>query len=217
MSEATDRLYEAFVSQDPAAAISVIESVRESGIDRDRLFDEAFAPAMARLGQAWATKEIDEMAFTQAAVVAEQITSFVLPRAAVADTGVTIVVGCVDGEMHSIGRNMVVAALKEAGHRVIDLGVDVSPARFLEKVEETGARLLVACAEMTAAAANVGRVREMLEAAGHDEVLVLASGGPFDADPGYARRLGANGVIRGAEGAVKVVARIVEERLGGER
>jgi methanogenic corrinoid protein MtbC1 len=217
MSEATDRLYEAFVSQDPTAAISVVESVRDSGVERDTLFDEAFVPAMARLGRAWASKEIDEVVFTQAAVVAEQITSFVMPRAAVADTGVTVIVGCVEGETHSIGRNMLVAALKEAGHRVIDLGVDVSPARFLEKVEETGARLMVACAEMMSAAAAVGRVREMLDAAGHSEVLLLASGGPFDADPGQARWLGANGVIRGAEGAVKLVARIVEERLGGER
>lgn len=215
MTQSATRLFDAFVGQDPPTAIAVVEEARAAGVERDDLFDQVFVPAMALLGQAWAAGDIDEVTFAQAAVVAEQLTSFVLPQAAVADTGVTVIVGCLAGETHSIGRNMVVAALKEAGHRVIDLGVDTRAAVFLEKVEETGARLLVVCAEMMGTAEAAGDVRDLLSAGGHDEVLMLACGGPFDADPALAKRLGMNGVIQGAESAMRLVERIARERLGG--
>jgi methanogenic corrinoid protein MtbC1 len=215
LRDSAERLYDALVGNDPGAAIAVVEEARESAEERDRLFDGLFVPAMSRLGEAWASSEIDETTFAQAAVVAEQITSFVAPRVAVADTGITILVGSVQGDVHSIGRNMAVSVLKEAGHRVVDLGISVRPSQFLEKVEETGGRILVACAETMASAEVVGTLCELLVAAGHDDVVVLVAGGPFDADQSLARRLGANGVARGAESVLRLVDRVARERLGG--
>ena len=80
-SDAAD-LYQAFVDQDPAAAIQVVEHARASGVAQEQLFDVLYAPAMGLLGGAWAAGEIDEITFTQASVVAEQIGSFVMPPAA---------------------------------------------------------------------------------------------------------------------------------------
>lgn len=211
--DAAVRLYKAFVGQDPAGAIKVIESVRAAGTEQGALFDTLFAPALALLGAAWAAGEVDEIAFTQAAVVAEQIGSFVSPPSAVADTGVTVLIGCMQRDRHSVMKNIVGAALKDAGNRVIDLGVDVRPAEFLEKVEETGARIVVVCAEILANARDVGRVRDMLETAGHEDVVLLVCGGPFEADPDIAKSGRANGVVRGAESAVKMVARVAADRL----
>lgn len=208
------RLYSAFVGQDPAAAIHVIESVRASGVPQAQLFDALFAPALALLGAAWATGEVDEVTFTQAAVVAEQITSFVTPPSTVADTGVTVLIGCMQKDRHAVVKNIVAAALKEAGNRVVDLGVDVRPAEFLEKVEETGARIVLVCAEILQTAGDVGRVRDMLATAGHDDVVLLVSGGPFEADPDIAKRAGANGIVRGAESAIRLVAKVAADRLG---
>jgi hypothetical protein len=130
--EAPIRLYRAFVAQDPASAIKVIEDARSGGTSQAQLFDTLFAPALALLGAAWAAGEVDEVTFTQAAVVAEQITSFVTPPAAVGDTGVTVLIGCMHKDRHAVVKNIVGAALKEAGNRVVDLGVDVRPAEFLE-------------------------------------------------------------------------------------
>ena len=48
--DAAARLYQAFVSQDPAAAIAVIEQVKASGVPQTKLFDQLFAPAMSLLG-----------------------------------------------------------------------------------------------------------------------------------------------------------------------
>lgn len=212
--EAPVRLYRGFVSQDPAAAISVIEEARAAGMERDQLFDALFAPALALLGASWASGDVDEVEFTQAAVVAEQITSFVTPQATAADTGVTVLIGCTQKDRHAVMKNVIAAGLKEAGNRVVDLGVDVRPAEFLEKVEETGARLIIVCSEILQAAAEVHGVREMLSGGGHEDAILLVAGGPFEADPALAKRVGANGVVHGAESAIKLVARVVEERLG---
>ncbi len=207
------RLYQAFVHQDPASAIKVVEGVRATGTTQDQIFDALFAPALAFLGAAWACDDVDEIAFTQAAVVAEQITSFVTPPSAVLDTGVTVIIGCMHKDRHAVMKNIIVAALRGAGDRVIDLGVDVRPADFLEKVDETGAKIVIVCAEILQTARSVGRVRDMLGGAGRDDVVLLVSGGPFQADVRIAKQAGANGVLRGAESAVHLVAKVAADRL----
>jgi methanogenic corrinoid protein MtbC1 len=216
VSDAIESLYRSFVDQDPAEAIAVVERARSGGLDREQLFAEVFVPATAMLGAAWAESRIDEMTFTQAALVADQVLSFVTPQAAASDTGVTVVVACIEGELHAVTRNVVVAALKEAGHRVIDLGVDVIPGTMLEKLEETSASILIVVAEQTGTALAVRRVTDLLDGVGRRDVIVLVGGGPFAADSGLARSVGANGVVRGAESALGVVATVVRDRLGGD-
>ncbi len=206
--DAAARLYQAFVSQDPAAAIGVIEQVKATGVAQTRLFDTLFAPAMSLLGGSWASGAIDEYSFTQAAVVAEQITSFVTPPTTAHDTGITILLGTMHRDLHTIDKDVAAAALKEAGHRVIDLGSDVRPAEFLERAEETGARIVIVFAQMMGTAASVSRVREMFSAGGRDDLVLFVAGGPFEADVSLARQVGANGVVRGAESALKLVAKV---------
>lgn len=220
--DAAARLYQAFVSQDPAAAISVIERAKRAGTAQAQLFDQLFAPAMSLLGGAWASGVIDEYAFTQAAVVAEQITSFVTPPTTAQDTGVTVLVGTMHRDTHSIDKDIAAAALKEAGHRVIDLGTDVRPAEFLERAEETGARVAIVFAQMRGVAESVSRVREMFAANSREDLVLFVSGGPFAADVALAKQVGANGVVRGAESALKLVAKAAEavaerDARGGSR
>ncbi|MDO9558039.1 MAG: cobalamin-dependent protein [Coriobacteriia bacterium] len=214
--EDAHRLYEAFVEQDPAEAIRVVEDVRASGVAQAQLFDTLYVPAMALLGGAWASGEIDEIVFTQASVIAEQIGSFVVPPAARQDTGVTLVIGTMQRDHHTVGKDIIAAALKESGYRVNDLGLDVRPAEFLERIEQTGARIVIVCAEMLSVAHSVVRVREMLTTGGHEDIVVLVAGSPFDADPALARSVGANGVLHGAESALRVVGKAATDLSGGE-
>ena len=212
--DSSARLYRAFIAADPAGAITVIERAKRNGIAQANLFDQIFAPAMSQLGGAWASGSIDEYTFTQAAVVAEQVTSFVTPPNAAQDTGITILVGTMHHDLHGIDKDITAAALKEAGHRVIDLGVDVRPADFLERAEETGARIVLVFAQMIGTARSVVRIREMFTACGREDVVIFVSGGPFSADTALARSVGANGVARGAESALRLVAKIAK-RAGG--
>lgn len=220
--DAAARLYQAFVSQDPAAAISVVEKAKRSGTAQVQLFDQLFAPAMSLLGGAWASGAIDEYTFTQAAVVAEQITSFVTPPTTAQDTGITVLVGTMHRDTHTIDKDIVAAALKEAGHRVIDLGTDVRPSEFLERADETGARIAIVFAQMRSTAESVVRVREMFSANGREDLMLFVSGSPFAADIALAKKVGGNGVVRGAESALKLISKAADAidqhaGRGGER
>ncbi len=215
-SEEATRLYQSFVGQDPASAIQVVERVRSSGVPQAQLFDTLYVPALSLLGGAWASGEIDEITFTQASVVAEQIGSFVMPPVARADTGVTLVLGTMHRDRHSVMKDIVASALKEAGYRVNDLGVDVRPADFLERLEETGSRVVLVFAETMATARAVTRVREMFATSGKEDAVILVAGGPFSADVALARAVGANGVITSAESALKVLARVRADIIAGD-
>lgn len=211
-----ERLFRAFTGNDPAAAIRVVEQVRSAGVPQSELFDTLYVPAIAMLGDAWARREIDELAFTQAAVVAEQVSSFVMPPLARPDTGVGVVLGVMHRDRHSVMKNIVAGALKESGYRVFDLGVDVRASDFLERVEETGARVVIVFAEMLATARAVEGVRDLLVAEGRGDVVLLVCGGPFAADPSLARSVGAQGVISTAQGALDVLERVRRDVLQKE-
>ena len=210
------RLFRAFVYLDPSRAIAVINDAKSAGVSQDQLFDQIYAPALSLLGGAWASGAVDEYAFTQSAVVAEKIISFALPPMAAEDTGVTVLVGSMHHDFHSIDKTIAAAALKEAGHRVIDLGVDVRPADFLARAEETDAGIVFVFASMASTAASVSRVREMFRAGRRGGVVIFVGGGPFVADTALARSVGANGVSRGAESALRLVHRVTHP-AGGDR
>jgi methanogenic corrinoid protein MtbC1 len=210
------RLFRAFVYLDPSRAIDVINDARKAGVSQDQVFDQIYAPALSLLGGAWASGAVDEYAFTQSAVVAEKIISFALPPTTAEDTGVTVLVGTMHHDLHSIDKTIAAAALKEAGHRVIDLGVDVRPADFLARAEETDAGIVFVFASMAATAVSVSRVREMFRAGRRGGVVIFVGGGPFVADTALARSVGANGVSRGAESALRLVHRVTHP-AGGDR
>ncbi|MBE0417431.1 MAG: cobalamin B12-binding domain-containing protein [Coriobacteriia bacterium] len=215
--DAALRLYRALVRHDPAAAISVVERVRADGVQQAALFDSLFTPAMAILGGSWADGSINEYTFTQASVVADQIMSFVTPPRSAGDTGIAVLIGSMHRDLHDIDKNIVAATLREAGHRVVDLGSDVRPADFLHRAEETGARIVIVCAQMVSTARAVLRVQEMFLSAGRNDLVLLVSGGPFVADERLAREVRADGVVRGAESAMRLVARAALERLAEGR
>lgn len=65
------------------------------------------------------------------------------------------VVGTVKGDLHDIGKNLVVMMLKGAGFEVHDLGVDVSADTFIDKAEEIGADVICMSALLTTTMTNM--------------------------------------------------------------
>ena len=88
-----------------------------------------------------------------------------------------VVIGTVEGDLHDIGKNITVSMLESAGFEVNDLGIDVPPARFVEKIKEDKADLL--CMS-TLLSVTMGKVRETIdeleEADLRGEVKVLVGG-----------------------------------------
>src|SRR5690554_2628870 len=82
------------------------------------------------------------------------------------DGGVRMVIGTVKGDLHSIGKDIVIMMMKSAGFDVIDLGVDVSSATFVEAVREKEAAVLGISALMTTTIQEQKKVIDLLKEKG---------------------------------------------------
>lgn len=92
-----------------------------------------------------------------------------------------IVIGTVQGDIHDIGKNIVRTMLKCSGFEVYDLGVDVAPAKFVEKIQEVGSPLLALSALMTTSFNSMKDTVEAISQAGlRGKVKILVGGGPVN-------------------------------------
>ncbi|MDP2661645.1 MAG: corrinoid protein [Dehalococcoidia bacterium] len=98
-----------------------------------------------------------------------------------AETVGKIVIGTVQGDIHDIGKNIVSTMLGCSGFEVFDLGVDVPPEKFVEKIKEVGAPLVGLSGLMTTSFNPMKETVEAIVRAGlRDKVKVLVGGGPVN-------------------------------------
>lgn len=97
------------------------------------------------------------------------------------ELGGKVVIGTVKGDIHDIGKNIVVTLLRNAGFKVIDLGVDVGTERFVEILQETKAKVLGLSCLLNLAFQEMKNVVDMLKKTGiRDQVKVIIGGTPTD-------------------------------------
>ena len=108
-------------------------------------------------------------------------------------------VGTVQGDLHDIGKNLVVMMLKGAGFDVIDLGVDVSAQKFVDKVKELKPKVVGMSALLTTTMPAMERTIQAIKAAGVS-VKTMIGGAPVT--QAYADRIGADGYAPDAASAV---------------
>jgi methanogenic corrinoid protein MtbC1 len=115
----------------------------------------------------------------------------------------TVVIGTVAGDIHDIGKDMVEIMLEGAGFTVIDLGVNVPAARFVESIREHRPAVVGMSAFLTTTMPMVGRTIEAIRDAGlRDGVRIIVGGAPINAE--FAAGIGADGYAPDASAAVRV-------------
>ncbi len=114
-----------------------------------------------------------------------------------------VVIGTVEGDIHDIGKNLVISFLEGAGFEVIDLGTDVSPQRFVEAIKQEAPQILGMSSLLTSTLPAMHKTIEALIEAGiRHQVKVLVGGAPVT--QAYADSIGADGYAPdGASGAMK--------------
>lgn len=113
-----------------------------------------------------------------------------------------VVIGTVKGDIHEIGKNLVVSMLQAANYDVKDLGVDVAPQRFVEAVQETGAKVLALSCLLTVGYDSMKETVSALDSAGlRPMVKVMIGGGPITEN--VCKYSGADGWGTNPQAAVK--------------
>ena len=101
------------------------------------------------------------------------------------------VIGTVKGDLHDIGKNLVAMMLKGVGFDVVDLGVDVEPATFIDKAEESGANVICMSALLTTTMPSMQAVVDELNSRGlREKYIVMVGGAPVNQS--FADQIGAD-------------------------
>ena len=136
-------------------------------------------------------------------------------RPLLAETGVeqvgTYVMGTVKGDVHDIGKNLVNIMLEGAGFTVHDLGVNVAPEVFVEKIVEHKPDVVGFSAFLTTTMPMFKANINALEKAGlRDEVIVMVGGAPVTQE--YADAVGADGYAADASTAVRLAKDLIQRK-----
>ncbi len=120
-----------------------------------------------------------------------------------------IVFCTVAGDMHDIGKNLVVLLLESAGFEVVDLGMDVEPDEIVEAIQENeGVSVLGMSAMLTTTMYAMQDTIEALEEAGlRDKVKIMVGGAPVNQE--FADQIGADGYSTNAPLAVELAKKLV--------
>lgn len=121
------------------------------------------------------------------------------------------VIGTVQGDLHDIGKNLVIMMLKGAGFEVCDLGVDVEPDTFIDKAEEFEADIICMSALLTTTMPKMKDCIERLQERDlRDKYIVMIGGAPVNES--FAKQIEADYYTPDAASAAEVARKIMEEK-----
>jgi corrinoid protein of di/trimethylamine methyltransferase len=184
-----------------------------AGEDPLDLIQNVLVPTLSEVGRQFQAFDIflpELMAAGDAAQAATQILEAEIAAAGgqTASLG-TIVLGTVQNDIHDIGKNIVKTLLSSHGFKVIDIGRDVAPSKFLEAAEREKADIVAMSALMTTTRpATRSTINLFAEAGARANFKMIIGGGCIDLD--WANEIGADGYAADAAGAVDLCKKLVQ-------
>ena len=178
---------------DPLSAIE--KGIRSTAVIISEKFNsgECFLPHLVMAGDAMSEAgKILEGALPQDALTIKKV----------------VVIGTVEADMHSVGKDIVAMMLRTGGFEVHDLGVNVKSSAFVTRARETSADIIALSSLMTTTRPYQREVIEELESIGlRDRFKIIVGGGPVNEE--WAREIGADGHGMDAVEAVAVARRVL--------
>ncbi len=203
-------LYDAILNGDQKTSVALTRQALAEGVEPLDLIHRYMIPAMDEAGKRFECEEYFVPELLLAARAMKGALELLRPRLAAsgAQPAGRVVIGTVKGDLHDIGKNLVASMLEGGGFEVTDLGVDVSPEKFVEAAQRTGAQIVCLSALLTVTMPSMKKTIEAFREAGiRDRVKVLIGGAPVTEQ--YAHEIGADGYGGNANIAVALARQIV--------
>jgi 5-methyltetrahydrofolate--homocysteine methyltransferase len=201
-------LSDAIIKGDPNTAIQITKEAIAEGMPAEKILKEGMIAGMNIIGVRFKNNEVyipEVLIAARAMKMAMQVLEPELVKAGVQPVG-KFVIGTAKGDLHDIGKNLVAMMMKGAGFEVIDLGVDVSSEKFVEKTKSAGAHLVGISALLTTTMPSMEQTMKAIKASGLG-VKVMIGGAPVTQS--YADKIGADGYAADAATAVDVAKRLI--------
>jgi 5-methyltetrahydrofolate--homocysteine methyltransferase len=174
-------------------AVDMVLKLLDQGKTPDAIMEQALIPAMDLVGKLFQEGEyflpellVSARAMQKSVEVIKQRS----PAGSVTKSG-KAVVGTVKGDLHDIGKNLLVMSLEGAGFEVVDLGADVTTDRFVSAIKEHRPDVVGMSALLSTTMYIMKDVVEAIDRAGlHAGVKIMVGGAPLNDD--YAKKIGAD-------------------------
>ena len=180
---------------DEDIAAEVAAEALDAGIDPVELIEKGFTAGMQEVGEQFEQGSLFLPHVLAAAEAMKAGIEVIKPemekRKSETKSLGTIVIGTIEGDIHSIGKDIVASMLNIAGFKVVDLGRDVPIKTFVEKAKEVKPQIVASSALMTTTMINQIQIEEQLKAAGiRGQLKTMVGGAPVTKD--WADKIGAD-------------------------
>lgn len=207
------KIFDAVVNGDVQETQAGVNEALAANVPAEQILNEALIPAMTEVGCLFEAQEfyVPEMLVSAKAMQSglKTLKPLLASQADPSNRRISpkAVLGTVKGDLHDIGKDLVVMMLEGAGFQVTDLGVDVPPEKFIEAVND-GAQVIGMSAMLTTTMLNMKVTIEALKDAGvRDKVKVIVGGAPLTQS--FADSIGADGFAKDASSAVRKAKELI--------
>ena len=187
----------------------LVQKAIDEGLAAGTILEHGLLDGMSVIGSKFKNNEIyvpDVLIAARAMNAGSDLLKPLLISSGVKSKG-KVVLGTVKGDLHDIGKNLVKMMMEGKGLEVIDLGIDVSAEKFVEKAKENGARIIACSALLTTTMGEMKKVVELLVSQNiKSEVIVMIGGAPVTDQ--YCKSIGADLYTPDAASAAEEAARI---------
>ncbi len=208
---------EAVFETDKEGAFEVVDAALAEGVTAEEIVFKVVIPAVEEM-MSNITKDPDAnlAQHFMTAQIAAEVTEKMLQRFEnPPETVGRVVIGTAHGDLHSLGKRIVMGCLKALMVDVIDLGVNVPPEKFVAAAVAENAQVIAVSAMMvhTAMGPNGAmKVRELLKAQGlEDQIRLVVGGAPYRFDNALYKTVGADAWAPDGVNAGRVIVELIKE------
>jgi len=186
----------------------LVEGLLAEGASAQEILNRGLLEAMGEVGQRFKRNEVFVPEVLVAARAMKAGTELLKPHLIQAGVQAvaTAVMGTVKGDLHDIGKNLVIMMLEGAGFAVVDAGVDVAPEKFVELAKAHNAKIVGLSALLTTTMPGMKSAVEAIRAAGVPAKVIIG-GAPVT--QAYCEAIGADGYSPDAASAAELAKRLI--------
>ena len=202
--EVLERFRNSIASLDRDEAVKAAKEALELGVSAHNLIEE-MRKASEGVGEKWEAREYFISELIIAGIIMKAVTDILKPHMVAEEVEYrgTVIIGSTPGDLHDIGKNLAAMCLMGAGFRVVDLGIDVSPERFVEAVKKEKGQIVGISALTSATMLTIGDVvKAIVEAGLRTKVKVVVGGAPLT--QAFAKASGADACANDAIHGVRI-------------
>ena len=198
-------IIEALVGCDGPKVLDLVQHALDEGIEAKEILDQGLIAGMGVVGEKMENEDMFIPEVLMAAKGMSGAVEILKPLLAAEDMSAmgTVIIGTVKGDLHDIGKNLVAMMLESAGFEVYNLGVDISPDKFVAEVKDRNANMVCLSALLTTTMPMMQQtIDAVVESGLRDRVKIMVGGAPVTQD--YANEIGADGYAFDAGSATKL-------------